>query len=66
MSLFRVEKEIRNKIADLLDVIESCLQYKDLKKQTEALIRLQELYDSSRLYLKFPLSQQRLDDLLGI
>lgn len=66
ISIFRVEKEIRAKIEELLEIVEDCLQFNDLKKQLEALERLEELYEKAGLYLKFPLSQQRLDDILDI
>jgi len=65
-SLFKVEKEIREKIEELYEIVEDCLQYRDLKKQEKALERLEELYEKAGLYLKFPLSQLRLDDILGI
>ena len=66
LSFFRVEKKIRDKITELNSIIEDCLQMKDLRKQEEALNRLEELSEKAKLYLKLPLSQMRLDEILGM
>lgn len=64
--MFRIEKSIEEKIDDLLDIVEDCLQDKNLPKQEEALEKLFELNKRVRDFLKLPLSQQSLDRYLNL